>query len=128
MKVDLTAIWINQGSGRLFADTLLGSLLSKSCIPASEVTPPEHFDRPGSTPASVHAATEQRIWAALEGVGQAAHDVFKKLLANKNEDVRHFTLLWIGECFREDTHSEDYVFASLISNTVGLKLSCTTFQ
>ena len=106
--MDLTANWINQGSGRLFADTLLGSLLSKSCIPASEVTPPEHFDRPGSTPASVHAATEQRIWAALEGVGQAAHDVFKKLLANKNEDVRHFTLLWIGECFREDTHSENF--------------------
>ena len=126
--MDLTANWINQGSGRLFADTLLGSLLSKSCIPASEVTAPEHFDRPGSTPASVHAATEQRIWAALEGVGQAAHDVFKKLLANKNEDVRHFTLLWIGECFREDTHSEDYVFASLISNTVGLKLSRTTFR
>ena len=48
-----------QGSGRLFADTLLGSLLSKSCIPLNEMTTPEHFDRPGSTPASVHAATEQ---------------------------------------------------------------------
>ena len=80
---------------------MLGSLLSKSCIPVSEMTLPEHFDRPGSTPASAHAATEQRIWTALEGLGQALRDVFKKLLANKNEDVRHFTLLWIGECFRE---------------------------
>ena len=35
--------------GRLFTDTLLGSLLSKSCIPLNEMTQPEYFDNPSKS-------------------------------------------------------------------------------
>jgi hypothetical protein len=79
-----------------------GNLLSKSCLPKTETTTPEFFDNPSRTAPSVHSSAEQRIWGALEGLHDTLHTIFKKLLRNKDPSVKHFTLMWIGDCFKSN--------------------------
>ena len=48
--------------GRTFGQTLLGIMLTKSCLPEHELGTYEFFDRPSKEPASVHSNTERSIW------------------------------------------------------------------
>ena len=48
-----------------YAHTLLGILLSKSCLPNNELGAFDFFENPSSQPASVHQRTEGQIWQAL---------------------------------------------------------------
>ena len=84
-------------SGRAYEETLLGSILQKSCLPPVESGQWEFFSQPSGQPASVHSATEGRIWSGLESVHSAGHFIIKQLL-KLSEDTKHYMLLWIGSC------------------------------
>ena len=84
-------------SGRAYEETLLGAVLAKSCLPATEADTWDFFSQPSGQPASVHSATEGRIWSGLESVHSAGHHILKQLL-KLSEDTKHFVLLWIGNC------------------------------
>jgi len=84
-------------NGKSFEDSLLGSILQKSCLPQTESGSWDYFDQPSGQPTSVHGATEARIWSGLESVHSAGHSFFKQLL-RVSEDTKHFTLLWLGDC------------------------------
>ena len=58
-------------NGKSFENTLLGSILQKSCLPSLETDTWEYFNQPSSQPVSVHGATEARIWSGLEAVDKA---------------------------------------------------------
>jgi len=84
-------------SGKAYEDTLLGAILGKSCLPSNESDSWNFFSSPSAQPASTHAATEGRIWAGLESVHASAHVVLRQLL-RVSEEVKHLTLLWLGNC------------------------------
>ena len=86
-------------SGRAYMDTLLGCVLSKSCLPTSELGEYDFFDAPSKQPPSVHNATEGRIWTGLEIVHEISYEIFNSLLRVSNE-VKHLTLLWVGDCLK----------------------------
>ena len=86
-----------QQSGRAYEDTLLGSILQKSCLPNMETGHWDFYNQPSGQPASVHSATEGRIWSGLESVHSAGHHVIKQLM-KLSGDTKHFMLLWIGNC------------------------------
>jgi len=84
-------------SGKAFEDTLLGSILKKSCLPSNETDSWDYFNQPSGQPVSVHGATEARIWSGVESVHTAGHTLIKQLL-KVSEDTKHFTLMWLGDC------------------------------
>eukprot|EP00095_Tigriopus_kingsejongensis_P000903 maker-scaffold186_size273091-snap-gene-0.14 protein:Tk00903 transcript:maker-scaffold186_size273091-snap-gene-0.14-mRNA-1 annotation:"ubiquitin conjugation factor e4 a-like" len=83
--------------GSAVAGTLLGRLLSLSCLPQSELAAYEFFENPSSQPVSVHNATEARIWTGLQGHTERLGRIFKRLLRITPE-VKALTLDWIGQC------------------------------
>ena len=49
---------VNQISGRSYMETLLGVILSKSCLPETELGAYDFFEAPSKQPPSVHNSTE----------------------------------------------------------------------
>ena len=82
-----------------YSQTLLGTLLSKSCLPINELGGFDFFENPSSQPGSVHQRTEGQIWQALEQLQEWLYRLFKGLF-RISPDVKHLTLMWIGECLR----------------------------
>ena len=91
----------SRGSGRVYEDTVLGSILEKSCLPGQDSGPWEYFSQPSGQPVSVHSATEGRLWSGLESVHTAGQTVIKQLL-KVHEDVKHFVLLWLANCLADN--------------------------
>lgn len=81
--------------GVTYADTLLGSILSLSCLPKMEDGPYEFFQKPLLLQAA--SVTEGNIWTATEAVIENLFMIFHALLKHSNE-VRHRTLCWIADC------------------------------
>ena len=52
----------NASSGIAYESTLLGSFLSLSCIPKSELGPYEFFNNPASQTKQEHDITESNLW------------------------------------------------------------------
>lgn len=79
-----------------YLDTLLGTLLKKSCL--SEKL--EHFIvEPSKMSESATVSLENRIQASLEIVHHVGHQLFRLLL--KAEDgVKHSLLRWVGNCLK----------------------------
>ena len=84
-------------NGRGFEDTLLGSIIAKSCLPSTDNDHWDFFNQPSGQPASVHSATEGRIWSGLESVHSAGQFVIKQML-KLSEDTKHLVLYWLGNC------------------------------
>lgn len=82
-----------------YAQTLLGTLLSKSCLPTNELGAFDFFENPSSQPGSVHQRTEGQIWQSLEQLQEWLFRLFKGLF-RISPDVKHLTLMWIGDCFK----------------------------
>lgn len=80
--------------GLTYADTLLGSILSLSCLPKIQDGPYEFFQKPSLQVASI---TEGNIWTATEAVIENLYMIFHALLKHSNE-VRHQTLCWLADC------------------------------
>lgn len=89
----------HQGADLLISSPFhLGTIISKSCLPESELGSYDFFEQPSKQPPSVHNGTEARIWSGLEIVHEIGHEIFHSLLKMNNE-VKHLTLTWIGDCF-----------------------------
>jgi ubiquitin conjugation factor E4 A len=82
--------------GRECEKTILGSILSISCIPSSPVGPFDFFDRPSQTPQSVHASTEGNCWTALEKLLSKMHKIIYSLL-KVSPEVNGLTRQWMGK-------------------------------
>ena len=85
--------------GPAFMDTLIGSILAKSCLPTTEMGSYDFFEEPSKQPPSVHNSTEGRIWTATEIVHELCHEIFNALF-RVDAEVKHLTLMWIGDCFK----------------------------
>lgn len=79
-----------------YMDTLIGSILRKSCLVEKMV----HFiDEPSKKPESWVVSLENQIQASLEIIQHVCHQLFRLLL--KAEDgVKHSLLRWVGNCLR----------------------------
>ena len=82
-----------------YSQTLLGILLSKSCVPVNEMGAFDFFENPSSQPSAVHQRTEGQIWQGLEQLQEWLFRIFKGLM-HVSPDVKHLTLMWVGECLR----------------------------
>lgn len=80
--------------GLTYADTLLGSILSLSCLPKVQDGPYEFFQKPLLQVVSV---VEGNIWTATEAVIENLYMILHALLKHSNE-VRHQTLCWLAGC------------------------------
>ncbi len=85
--------------GRSYMKTLLGRILSKSCLPEAELGRYDFFEEPSKQPSSVHTSTESRIWNGLDVLHDIVHDILKSLF-KVNDEVKHLALMWIGDCFK----------------------------
>jgi ubiquitin conjugation factor E4 A len=86
----------NSHVGLSYADTLLGSMLSLSCLPKTHDGPYEFFEKPLLQAVSV---TEGNIWTATQVVSENLYNIFHSLLKCSNE-VRHQTLSWLADCLQ----------------------------
>ncbi|XP_011494935.1 PREDICTED: ubiquitin conjugation factor E4 A [Ceratosolen solmsi marchali] len=93
-KLIITHSSIKSRNGKAYADTLLGSLLNLSCLPKTINGPYYFYNKPFEQQNSI---IDQNIWIALDGLSESLHKIFHALLKCSYE-VRHMTLLWIGDC------------------------------
>ncbi|XP_064635023.1 ubiquitin conjugation factor E4 A-like isoform X2 [Lineus longissimus] len=84
-------------NAKSFETTLLGSLLSLSCIVKNEAGPYEFFDKPSAQPAQEHNALEARIWERLALLNEKLYVIIYSLLSTKG-DSKHLMLEWLGNC------------------------------
>ncbi|XP_023710863.1 ubiquitin conjugation factor E4 A isoform X2 [Cryptotermes secundus] len=103
--------------GLTYADTLLGSILSLSCLPKVQDGPYEFFEKPSLQVASV---TEGNIWTATEAVIENLYMIFHALLKHSNE-VRHQTLCWLADCLHAN------VGRGKLWNSHGLNIGASSY-
>ena len=101
--------------GRECEKTILGSILSISCIPSSPVGPFDFFDRPSQTPQSVHAATEGNCWTALEKLLSKMHKIIYSLL-KVSPEVNGLTRQWMGK-YQQKFWSFNHMIKFIILDT-----------
>ena len=87
----------NVSNGASVHDTIIGNILSKSCLPISDFSPCEFFQEPSKQPAGVHNATEGRIWTGLEVIHEIVYEIFNELF-RLDSKVQKLTLKWIQSC------------------------------
>ncbi|KAI0241400.1 Ubiquitin conjugation factor E4 A, partial [Lamellibrachia satsuma] len=85
--------------GRAYEDTLLGAVLSISCVPQSEAGPYEFFDQPSQSLKQEHDFTETYIHLTMGLLTERMHQVFYSLLSHKGDSC-HRTLCWLGQCLQ----------------------------
>jgi ubiquitin conjugation factor E4 A len=82
--------------GLSYADTLLGSILSLSCLPKKH---DGHYDFFGKPDPQAVSFEQGNIWTATEAISENVYKIFYSLLKCSNE-VRHQTLCWIADCLQ----------------------------
>lgn len=80
-----------------YEKTLIGCILSFSCIPASDIGPYDFFNNPSSSPRSEHDITEANIWKPLSSLGDSAHQLFLNLI-KVSPEMKHRIMQWLGNC------------------------------
>lgn len=83
--------------GIAFANTLLGSAFSLSCLPSTPGGLYEFFDKPLNTPFSI---VENNLWTSMAALTEELHSIFLSLL----KTTRRQTLAWIGACLDANIH------------------------
>ncbi|CAF4018984.1 unnamed protein product [Rotaria magnacalcarata] len=91
---------ISVASGRAFQDTLIGSLLSKSCLPSLPGNPYIFFNQPNSMSEHAIQTTSETVWQLMKTYQDTLTQLFKMFI--KNADARSDVLQWIGDCFDEN--------------------------
>ncbi|CAF4687908.1 unnamed protein product [Rotaria sp. Silwood1] len=88
---------ISSTSGRAFQDTLIGSLLSKSCLPSIPGKPFLFFNKPKLMSERNIEITATTVWQPMKTYQDHLSQLFKACV--KNADARNDVLQWIGDCF-----------------------------
>ncbi|CAF2873145.1 unnamed protein product [Rotaria sp. Silwood2] len=91
---------ISSTSGRAFQDTLIGSLLSKSCLPSIPGKPFLFFNKPKLMSERDIEITATTMWQPMKTYQDHLSQLFKVFV--KSSDARHNVLKWIGDCFDEN--------------------------
>ncbi|CAF0830173.1 unnamed protein product [Rotaria sordida] len=91
---------ISTTSGRAFQDTLIGSLLSKSCLPSIPGKPFLFFNKPKLMSERDIEITATTMWQPMKTYQDNLSQLFKAFV--KNADARNDVLQWIGDCFDEN--------------------------
>lgn len=86
-------------TGSSYGNTVLGVLLSMSCVPKSDLQQCDFFENPSTQTAAVHSATEARIWNGLQNHREKLTAVFKQFL-KASDKAKHLVLSWIGNCLK----------------------------
>lgn len=112
--------------GRAYANTLLGALLSLSCLPKKIGESFYFFDKPLQQSSTT---MEGNIWTALDVLNESLQKVFHLLLKCSME-VRHLTLQWIGNCLHSNANrgklwnaQHDEFFSTMLCVSDGFMLN-----
>ncbi|XP_053995108.1 ubiquitin conjugation factor E4 A [Hylaeus volcanicus] len=84
--------------GQAYANTLLGAILSLSCLPKTIEEPFYFFEKPFQ---QSNSNIEGNIWTALDALSESLQKIFH-LLLKCSAEVRHLTLQWIGNCLHSN--------------------------
>lgn len=88
----------NKGSGLSMSDdlmkTILGRILSVSCLPKAGQSNPEFFATPSRYANNEHEITERNIGVQLKSLVESVHQLFLSLL--KLKDTKNDLLNWVG--------------------------------
>lgn len=84
-------------NAKSYEKTLIGCILSFSCIPASDVGPYEFFNDASSSPRAEHDITEANIWKPLSSLGDGVHQLFLNLI-KVSPEMKHRVMQWVGNC------------------------------
>ena len=95
---------VSSSGGRAFQDTLIGSLLAKSCLHAHPGKPFVFFDKPKTMNERDVELTASTMWQPMQIYQETLTQLFKAFV--KNADVRNDVLEWIGDCFYENQGRE----------------------
>ncbi|CAF3669246.1 unnamed protein product [Rotaria socialis] len=87
-------------NGRAYEDTLVGSLLSKSCLPSQPEKPYLFFEKPKVMSERDVELTANSMWQPMRAYQQNLSSLFLAFV--KNADVRNDILKWIGDCLVEN--------------------------
>lgn len=118
--------------GWSYASTLLGSILSLSCLPKTPDGPYEFFEKALLQAASI---TEGNIWSATDVVTENLYKVFHALLKCSSE-VRHQTLCWLADCLHANagrgklwnSHGLNVGVLGCVSDGFMLNLGCVLLR
>lgn len=89
------------GLGRAYEQTLLGSILSISCLPRTEFGPYEYFEQPSVYSQQEHDITERNLWVAMRALQKEIFRIMDTMLRS-SPTVKHLLLNWIGTCLHEN--------------------------
>ncbi|KAK3090701.1 hypothetical protein FSP39_013864, partial [Pinctada imbricata] len=84
-------------NGKSFEQTLMGSMLSLSCIPRNEMGPYEFFENPSSRTKQDIDAVESNIQQPLGSINDRVYQ-FILAIIKLSADLRHRMLKWLGKC------------------------------
>ncbi|XP_057320961.1 ubiquitin conjugation factor E4 A [Microplitis mediator] len=88
----------NNNQGSAYGNTLLGNLLSLSCLPKTFSGSFDFFnDKPLIQPTIT--TTESNIWTATDALCESLYKIMHSLL-KCSVQVRHLTLDWLGKCLQ----------------------------
>ncbi|CAF3853159.1 unnamed protein product [Rotaria sp. Silwood1] len=87
-------------NGRAFEDTLIGSFLSKSCLPSLPGKPYLFFEKPKIMTKRDVELTAGTMWQPMQTYQENLSQLFKSFV--KNVDARNDVLQWIGDCLMEN--------------------------
>ncbi|PVD37577.1 hypothetical protein C0Q70_00173 [Pomacea canaliculata] len=87
----------NTNNGRAYESSLLGSILSLSCIPKNETGPYEFFTSPSSQSKREHDITESNLWLPLSVVCDGVYNLLFSII-KLSPDLRNRVLSWLGNC------------------------------
>ena len=89
-------------TGKEFERTLLGSLLSLSCVPEMDGRPSQFFSNPSSTSKQEHDIAEKNIWQPLTSICTGCHQLIVSII-KLSPDCRHLMMSWIGNCLHANS-------------------------
>ncbi|CAI9739965.1 ubiquitin conjugation factor E4 A-like [Octopus vulgaris] len=88
-------------SPKSYEKTLLGCILSFSCIPVSDSGPYEFFNNPSAGTKTENDIIEANIWKALANLGDKVHQLFHGLI-KVSDETRHQVLNWLANCLHSN--------------------------
>ncbi|XP_076443993.1 ubiquitin conjugation factor E4 A-like [Babylonia areolata] len=89
-------------SGVAYESTLLGSILSLSCIPKRETGPYKFFTNPSSDTKLEHDKTESSLWLPLSNVCEGVYSVLFDII-RMSPNLRNMVLTWLGNCLHANS-------------------------
>ncbi|CAH0585693.1 unnamed protein product [Chrysodeixis includens] len=89
----------NETNGRFYQDSVIGALLSLSCLPQNASLPHDFFDNPMDQTAT--SMIETSVWNASSHLTNYLHRIFLTILKG-GPHMRNRLLSWMGKCLKSN--------------------------